>query len=209
MEIQTRVAPTELWLRDDLENIYALLFLFLGFGFRLGPREAHFVHVVDLARQSVPWSSRGGTRVSSGLVARQMEEPEELFAAGSALQLSPFQDTSDWPPFVLLCSAADVRRRCFHCVLRLGDCLLCHGSGEVFAPNCFPFPQLFNLGTTAAVVASDILVGAQPRIICWRIGRHSHSTTSAASGRRHACGAAVPISPRPTRPTSTQRCVTR
>ena len=35
MEIQTRVAPAELWLRDDLENIYALLFWFLGFGFRL------------------------------------------------------------------------------------------------------------------------------------------------------------------------------
>ena len=25
----------------------------------------------------VPWSSRGGTRVSSGLIARQIEEPEE------------------------------------------------------------------------------------------------------------------------------------
>ena len=35
MEIQTRVAPAELWLRDDLENIYALPFWFLGFGFRL------------------------------------------------------------------------------------------------------------------------------------------------------------------------------
>ena len=35
IEIQTRVAPAELWLRDDLENIYALLFRFLGFGFRL------------------------------------------------------------------------------------------------------------------------------------------------------------------------------
>ena len=35
MEIQTRVAPAEVWLRDDLENIYALLFRFLGFGFRL------------------------------------------------------------------------------------------------------------------------------------------------------------------------------
>ena len=35
MEIQTRVAPPELSLRDDLENIYALLFRFLGFGFRL------------------------------------------------------------------------------------------------------------------------------------------------------------------------------
>ena len=27
MEIQTRVAPAEMWLRDDLKNIYALLFL--------------------------------------------------------------------------------------------------------------------------------------------------------------------------------------
>ena len=35
MEIQTRVAPAEIWLRDDLENIYSLLFRFLGFGFRL------------------------------------------------------------------------------------------------------------------------------------------------------------------------------
>ena len=29
------VAPSELWLRDDLEEVYALLFPFLGFGFRL------------------------------------------------------------------------------------------------------------------------------------------------------------------------------
>ena len=35
MEIQTRVALAEIWLRDDLENIYSLLFWFLGFGFRL------------------------------------------------------------------------------------------------------------------------------------------------------------------------------
>ena len=35
MEIQTRVAPAELWLRNDLEEVYALLFQFLGFGFRL------------------------------------------------------------------------------------------------------------------------------------------------------------------------------
>ena len=40
------------------------------------------------------------------LIARQTEEPEESFAAGPALQLSLFQDTSDWPPFVLLCRAA-------------------------------------------------------------------------------------------------------
>ena len=30
MEIQTRVAPVELRLRDDLEEVYALLFWFLG-----------------------------------------------------------------------------------------------------------------------------------------------------------------------------------
>ena len=35
MEIQTSVAPSEIWLRDDLENIYALLFRFLRYGFRL------------------------------------------------------------------------------------------------------------------------------------------------------------------------------
>ena len=35
MENQTRVALAELWLRDDPEDICALLFRFLGFGFRL------------------------------------------------------------------------------------------------------------------------------------------------------------------------------
>ena len=35
MEIQTRVAPAEVWLRDDLEEVYAMLFGFLGFGFWL------------------------------------------------------------------------------------------------------------------------------------------------------------------------------
>ena len=56
------------------------------------------------------WSLRGGTRVSSGLTTRQIEELEESFAAGPALKLSLFHDTSDWPPFVLLCRAADVQR---------------------------------------------------------------------------------------------------
>ena len=32
------------------------------------------------------------------------------------------------------------------CLLRLGDCLLCHGSGEKFASNCSPDPQLFDHG---------------------------------------------------------------
>ena len=35
MEIPRSVAPSEIWLRDYLENIYALLFWFLGFGFWL------------------------------------------------------------------------------------------------------------------------------------------------------------------------------
>ena len=30
MEIQTCVAPAELWLRDDLEEVYGLLFRFFG-----------------------------------------------------------------------------------------------------------------------------------------------------------------------------------
>ena len=35
MEIQTSVAPSETWLRDDLQVVYALLFRFFGYGFRL------------------------------------------------------------------------------------------------------------------------------------------------------------------------------
>ena len=114
MEIPRSVAPSEIWLRDYLENIYALLFWFLGFGFQLAMSNVgwlvthKFVIVVpDPIGLSPSWSLRGGTRVSSGLNARQMEELEESFAAGPALQLSFFQDTSDWPPFLLLCRAAD------------------------------------------------------------------------------------------------------
>ena len=59
---------------------------------------------------SPSWSLRGGTRVSSGLVARQMEELEESFAAGPALQLSLFQDTSDWLHFVLFCAEPQTSR---------------------------------------------------------------------------------------------------
>ena len=83
MEIQTRVAPAELWLRDDLENIYALLFRFLGFGFRLAMSNVgwhvtqKFVILVPdpiafaprISQDShVPWSSRGGTRVHQALL---------------------------------------------------------------------------------------------------------------------------------------------
>ena len=54
--------------------------------------------VPDPMGVSPSWSLRGGTRVSSGLIARQIEELEESFAAGPALQL--FQDR-----------AADVQRK--------------------------------------------------------------------------------------------------
>ena len=183
MEIQTSVAPSEIWLKDDLENIYAVLFRFLGYGFWLvvsnvgwlatpsssrrgrllldrgepcdicqhssylatlcvgffvDEHRRHWAHGIPTDQLSctttatvtlslracmcfllshllsqvhrrpkqlsdfvepkkywrakrgslrtrrwisqdshVPWSSRGGTRVSSGLIARQMEEPEE------------------------------------------------------------------------------------------------------------------------------------
>ena len=66
--------------------------------------------VPDPIGVSPSWSLRGGTLTSSGLIARQIEELEESFAAGPALQLSLFQDTSDWPLVVLLCGAADVQR---------------------------------------------------------------------------------------------------
>ena len=56
--------------------------------------------VPDPIGVSPSWSLRGGARVSSGLIARQIEELEESFAAGPALQLSLYQDTSDWPPLV-------------------------------------------------------------------------------------------------------------
>ena len=57
------------------------------------------MHVVDLARQSRAMVAAWWNPCTSGLIARQMEELEESFAAGPALQLSLYQDTSDWPPF--------------------------------------------------------------------------------------------------------------
>ena len=92
MEIQTRVAPAELWLRDDLENIYALLFRFLGYGFGLAMSNVGWhvtqkfvILVPDPIGVSPSWSLRVGTRVSSGLIARQIEELEESIAAGPSL----------------------------------------------------------------------------------------------------------------------------
>ena len=56
--------------------------------------------VPDPIGVSPSWSLRGGTRVSSGLIARQSEELEDSFATGPALRLSLLQDTSECPPFV-------------------------------------------------------------------------------------------------------------
>ena len=94
-EIPTSVVASELWLRDDLEEVHALLLRFLGYGFRLAMSNVGWlvtwkfvILVPDPIGVSPSWSLRGGARVSSGLIARQIEELEESFAAGPALQLS-------------------------------------------------------------------------------------------------------------------------
>ena len=69
-----------LWLRrDDLENICTLLFRFLGYGFRLAMSNVGWlvtqkfvILLPDPIGVSPSWSLRGGTRVSSGLIARQI-----------------------------------------------------------------------------------------------------------------------------------------
>ena len=59
---QTSVAPSEIWLRDDLENIYALLFRFLGYGFWLAMSNMgwlvtqKFVILVPNPIVFAPWS---------------------------------------------------------------------------------------------------------------------------------------------------------
>ena len=84
---------------------------------------------------------------------------------------------------------------CSHCVpswclLRLSGCLLCHGSGEVFAPICFAFPELFDHGHSwrsrgfwhpGGFAATHHVLGSCA-ILEQRIGRHSHSTPAPASG---------------------------
>ena len=49
--------------------------------------------VPDPIGVSPSWSLRGGTRVSSGLIARQIEELEDSFAAGPALRSCLFFKT--------------------------------------------------------------------------------------------------------------------
>ena len=46
----TRVAPAELWLRDDLEDVSALLFRFFGFGFQLAMSNVGW-HVTQEAKR--------------------------------------------------------------------------------------------------------------------------------------------------------------
>ena len=110
MEIQTSVALAEILAQRRPGGLRAalpvpLVRLPAGDEQRGLARDAEVRH----SGASPSWSLRGGTRVSSGLIAWQIGELEESFAAGPALQLSLFQDTSDWPPFVLLCRAADVQ----------------------------------------------------------------------------------------------------
>ena len=59
---QACVAPAELWLRDDLEELYALLFRFLGYGFQLAMSNVgwlvtqKFVILVPDPIGFAPWS---------------------------------------------------------------------------------------------------------------------------------------------------------
>ena len=60
---QACVAPSELWLRDNLEEVYALLFPFLGHGFRLAMSSSvgwlvtqKFVILVPDPTGFAPWS---------------------------------------------------------------------------------------------------------------------------------------------------------
>ena len=79
-------------------------------------------------------------------------------------------------------------------------------SGEVFCTNLFLlFPE--------EAAADDILMGAQPPIMCWTRAQSSSSelVETATARRRHReedavrVGTAVPISPRTARPRSTER----
>ena len=47
-EIQTSVAPSEIWLRDNLENIYALLFRFLGVRLPAGNEQRGLAHDAEV-----------------------------------------------------------------------------------------------------------------------------------------------------------------
>ena len=44
----------------------------------------------------------------------------------------------------VMCTQFDVHHDVF--LFQSSGCLLCHGSGEVFAPICFAFPELFDHG---------------------------------------------------------------
>ena len=63
------------------------------------------------------------------------------------------------------------------------------------------FVTSLTMGTAAEVVASRHSGGRTATLRCWYAilkqltGRHCHSTTAAASGRRDACGTAVPFRP--------------
>ena len=97
MEIQTRVAPAELWLRDDLGEVYALLFRFLVFGFGLAMSNVSW-HVTQKCTQQhrtqtahnielLAGASSIGTRWSSVSLlaeAKHLLQTGELFPRGTA-----------------------------------------------------------------------------------------------------------------------------
>ena len=109
----------------------------------------------------MPWSPRNGTRVSSGLIARQIQELEESFAADAETQASDSEPEA-------------------HVMEPLADD---HSSDSDDAPTgieeVFVVTLFLNSLTMCAAVseeaASDILVGAQPRIRCWARARYSSS----------------------------------
>ena len=69
-EIQTLVAPGELWFRDDLEEVYSLLYRFLGFGRHSGARShrlravAGAASVVTSVNTLLPWPLFAGLLVT-------------------------------------------------------------------------------------------------------------------------------------------------
>ena len=68
----------------------------------------------------------------------------------------------------------------------VGDCLLCHVPGKCLHLIVSLFLNSLTVGTAAEVVASDILVGAQPRTRCWaRASSSSTELVDTATARLH------------------------
>ena len=87
MEFQTSADPAEVWLRDDLENIYMLLFRFLGNGFRLALCSVgwlstqNFVTLVPDPIVFAPWSVLHGCTASFVRTRSRYISPASLCGA--------------------------------------------------------------------------------------------------------------------------------